>query len=83
MAAVIGRDFDVDVLARVTELDEDALIDLCDEAVASALLTEADGAGRYTFAHALIEHTLYGESLFRPAGAYPPAGCGGARGGLW
>ena len=60
MAAVIGRDFDVDALARVTELDEDALIDLCDEAVASALLTEADVAGRYAFAHTLIEHALYG-----------------------
>ena len=59
MAAVIGRDFDADVLVRVSELDEDALIDLCDEAVASALLTEADGVGRYTFAHALIEHALY------------------------
>ena len=28
MAAVIGRDFDADVLARVAELDEDTLIDL-------------------------------------------------------
>ena len=32
---------------------------LCDRAVAAALLTEADGPGRYTFAHALIEHALY------------------------
>ena len=62
VAAVIGRDFDAALLAQVVEvdeLDEDALIDLCDQAVASALLTEADGPGRYTFAHALIEHTLY------------------------
>ena len=59
MAAVIGRDFDADVLARVAELDEDTVIDGCDRAVAAALLTEADGAGRYTFAHALIEHALY------------------------
>ena len=83
MAAVIGRDFDADVLARVTELDEDTLIDLCDQAVTAAVLTEADVAGRYTFAHALIEHTLYDESLCRPAGARPPAGRGGARGALW
>ena len=62
VAAVIGRDFDAALLAQVVEvdeLDEDALIDVCDEAVASALLTEADGPGRYTFAHALIEHALY------------------------
>ena len=83
MAAVIGRDFDADVLARVAELDEDTVIDGCDQAVAAALLTEADVAGRYTFAHALIEHALYDGSLCRPAGAHPPAGGGGARGALW
>ena len=59
MAAVIGRDFDADVLARVADLDEDTVIDGCDRAVAAALLTEGDGPGRYTFAHALIEHALY------------------------
>ncbi len=57
LAAVIGRDFDTDVLARVADLDEDAVIDFCDQAVTAAVLTEV--AGRYTFAHALIEHTLY------------------------
>jgi class 3 adenylate cyclase/tetratricopeptide (TPR) repeat protein len=59
LAAVIGRDFDVDVLARAADLDEDAVIDLCDQAVTAAVLTEAEVVGRYTFAHALIEHTLY------------------------
>ena len=59
LAAVIGRDFDVGLLARLVELDEDALIDLCDQAVTAAVLSEADVAGRYTFAHALIEHALY------------------------
>ena len=57
LAAVIGRDFDTDVLSRVAELDEDVVIDLCDQAVTAAVLTESDG--RYSFAHALIEHTLY------------------------
>lgn len=47
------------MLAQVAELDEDTLIDLCDTAVTAAVLTEADVAGRYTFAHALIEHALY------------------------
>ncbi len=59
LAAVIGRDFDTDVLTRVADLDDDAVIDLCDRAVTAAVLTEAEVAGRYTFAHALIEHTLY------------------------
>ena len=59
LAAVIGRDFDTDVLARVAELDEGSVLDLCDRAVTAAVLTEANVAGRYTFAHALIERTLY------------------------
>ena len=60
LAAVMGRDFDSDVLALAADLNEDAVIDLCDQAVAAAVLNEAEVAGRYTFAHALIEHTLYG-----------------------
>ncbi len=59
LAAVIGRDFDVDVLARAADLDEDVVIDLCDRAATAAVLTEALRVGRYSFAHALIEHTLY------------------------
>jgi hypothetical protein len=59
-AAVIGRDFDVDVLAVVTGLDEDHLIGVCDQAVDAAVLTGSADAGRYTFTHALIEHALYG-----------------------
>ena len=59
LAAVIGRDFDAELLARAAEMDEDTVIDLCDQAVTAAVLTEAEGVGRYTFAHALIEHSLY------------------------
>jgi class 3 adenylate cyclase/tetratricopeptide (TPR) repeat protein len=57
LAAVIGRDFDTELLSRVAELDEDNVIDLCDQAVTAAVLIESDG--RYSFAHALVEHTLY------------------------
>ena len=80
LAAVIGRDFDTEVLALAADLDEDTVIDLCDQAVTAALLTEAEVAGRYTFAHALIEHTLYGRAVRRPAGPGPPEG-GGCLGG--
>ncbi len=60
VAAVIGRDFDVDVLSLVTGLDEDDLLDLLDEAQAGDLVREApDAPGRYAFAHALIQRTLY------------------------
>jgi len=60
LAAVIGREFDLDLLARVTERTEDELLDLLDAATAVALVREVPSApGRYCFAHALIQHTLY------------------------
>jgi class 3 adenylate cyclase/tetratricopeptide (TPR) repeat protein len=71
LGAVIGRDFDITLLAAVAQLDEDTLIDLCDAAVEAAVLQPTDDPDRYTFAHALIEHTLYdGLSLARRARAH-------------
>ncbi|MFL5782621.1 MAG: ATP-binding protein [Thermoleophilaceae bacterium] len=64
VAAVIGRDFDVDLLARVLETDQDSLLDLLEEATAASVIDEASPVGRFTFAHALINHTLY-EDLSR------------------
>jgi len=59
-ASVIGRDFDLDLLAAATNCDEDDLLDLLDEAQRAALVHELPHApGRYGFAHALIQHTLY------------------------
>lgn len=58
-AAVIGRDFQVGVLARVSGVGEDGVIDLCDAAVTAAVLRTTEDPDHYTFAHALIEHTLY------------------------
>jgi class 3 adenylate cyclase/tetratricopeptide (TPR) repeat protein len=59
-AAVIGRDFDLDLLVAVVEFPEARLLDLLDEAVAASLLSEsAERAGRFTFTHALVEHALY------------------------
>jgi len=59
-AAVIGRDFDLDLLLAVVELPERRLLDLLDEGVSASLLQEnRDRAGRFTFTHALVEHTLY------------------------
>lgn len=59
MASVIGRDFDLDLLERVAEVDSDQLVDLCDGAVEAQVLRESDRGQGYTFAHALIERTLY------------------------
>jgi len=59
-ASVIGRDFDLDLLAETTKVDEDELIDLLDEAQHAAVVQELpDSPGRYGFSHALIQHTLY------------------------
>ncbi len=59
-AAVIGRDFDIDLLLAAVDLPETHLLDLLDEAVAAALLQEdRDCAGRFTFIHALVEYGLY------------------------
>jgi class 3 adenylate cyclase len=57
-AAVIGRDFDLGLLAEVAEVGEDDALDLLDTAI-TALLVDNVGPDRYSFAHALIEHTLY------------------------
>jgi class 3 adenylate cyclase len=59
-AAVIGRDFDLDLLLAALDLPETRLLDLLDEAVAASLLRESsERTGRFTFTHALVEHTLY------------------------
>ncbi|HYA69029.1 MAG TPA: AAA family ATPase, partial [Acidimicrobiales bacterium] len=60
LASVIGRDFDTDVLAQATGISDESLLDILDNAAASALVRELPGApGRYNFAHALIQHVLY------------------------
>jgi class 3 adenylate cyclase len=60
LASVIGREFDLDLLAHVTERSEDELLDVLDGAAAAALVREvADTPGRYGFSHALTQHTLY------------------------
>jgi hypothetical protein len=60
IAAVIGREFDVELLLGVSEPAEEELLGLLEEAVAASVLTESGSVpGRFSFAHALINHTLY------------------------
>ena len=62
VAAVIGRDFDVDTLCAVDDAGENDVLDALDEAVAASVIAEVPGAaGRFTFVHALMQHTLYGD----------------------
>ena len=66
LASVLGREFGLDALERLSELGADELLDILDEAVAARVLTAVPGhAGRLRFAHALIRQTLY-EQLTTP-----------------
>ncbi len=62
VAAVLGREFDLGLLSRAAECDVDQVLDVLDAAAASQIVAEVDGrVGRFTFTHALFQHTLYDE----------------------
>jgi len=59
-AAVIGREFDLELLTAVAEVDETQLLTMLEGAKGAGLIMESESeAGRYRFLHALIQHTLY------------------------
>ncbi|MBN8870978.1 MAG: AAA family ATPase [Solirubrobacterales bacterium] len=58
-AALIGRDFELNILERTTNEDEDRIIELLDAAVEAGLLDESTSIpGRYSFVHALVRSAL-------------------------
>ena len=59
VGSVLGREFSLNALASVTGKPPEALIDGLDRAAALELITETQGAGRYSFRHALIREALY------------------------
>lgn len=62
IAAVLGREFELPVLAHVADVANDRLLELLDEAVtARAVVPHASDAARYFFAHALVREVLYEE----------------------
>jgi class 3 adenylate cyclase len=60
VAAVIGRDFEEELVWRVAKQPPEALMKAAREAIAERLVTDL-GDGRYSFAHALVRDTLYEE----------------------
>ena len=59
-AAVMGREFRVEVLEAVSDLGEDEVDEVVEEAVGAQVIAEVPGVyGRCTFSHALIRQTLY------------------------
>jgi len=60
LAAVIGREFALDALARMGDVSDDELLDALDEAMAARVVSDAPGTPeRLRFAHVLIRDTLY------------------------
>ena len=60
VAAIAGRDFELDVLERVLEHSREHLIDLIEEAIDSDILVEVpQSVGRLSFSHALFRETIY------------------------
>ena len=60
LASVLGREFRLDVLARVGAFDEEDLLDALEAAHAAGLIVENHGVqGRFSFSHALIREVLY------------------------
>jgi DNA-binding SARP family transcriptional activator len=61
-AAVMGREFELDALARLSGLDRAELLDALDEAMTERILGDLPGSpGRLRFGHALIRDALYDE----------------------
>ena len=59
-ASVIGRDFDLELLGTVLDMEHDRLLDLLDDAVKGSIVEESkQRPGGFTFTHALVEHALY------------------------
>jgi DNA-binding SARP family transcriptional activator len=69
LAAVVGRDFEMDVLARVVGGDEDDVLARVETALRAGLVIEQpETVGRCRFVHALVRETLYDElSVLRRA----------------
>jgi tetratricopeptide (TPR) repeat protein len=60
VAAAAGREFDLDLVEAMTRLDEERALEAVEAAVVAGLLVEDDEtAGRYRFAHGLVQETLY------------------------
>jgi DNA-binding SARP family transcriptional activator len=62
LGAVLGREFELHALARVSGQEVDALLHLVDEAIAAGAVGDSPGArGRLRFTHVLLRDALYEE----------------------
>jgi DNA-binding SARP family transcriptional activator len=62
-AAVVGREFDLDVLFALSGDDHDTTLDLLEPALQARLIIESEEARTsYRFSHALVNETIYDQS---------------------
>ncbi|MET0862764.1 MAG: BTAD domain-containing putative transcriptional regulator, partial [Nakamurella sp.] len=61
LAAVIGRDVDIDVLLSAAEVDEETVLDALEAGVLAGLLSEP-APGTVRFGHVLVRDTLYDDA---------------------
>jgi DNA-binding SARP family transcriptional activator len=60
LASALGREFDLEALARLSGLSRGAVLDALDEAVTERVVRDVpDAPGRLRFGHALVRDTLY------------------------
>ena len=79
-AAVVGREFGLDALERLTDLSADRLLELLEEAVAARVVAEVPRAvGYYAFSHALIRETRGPGDAAQARRAAAPRGDGDPR----
>jgi DNA-binding SARP family transcriptional activator len=65
LAAVLGREFDLDLLATASGLDRGLLFELLDQAIVGQLVTDVPGSRmRLRFGHVLFRDALYDELTF-------------------
>ncbi|HEX4753605.1 MAG TPA: BTAD domain-containing putative transcriptional regulator, partial [Solirubrobacterales bacterium] len=61
-AAVIGAEFDLQVVGAASGIDDDALVEGFEEALAAGVVVEGSGGGdHYSFAHSVVRKTVYDE----------------------
>ena len=59
LAAVVGQGFELGLLERLVDVREDDLLTALEAAVEASIVVESSEPGRFAFAHALVNHTLY------------------------
>ncbi|RIK37526.1 MAG: hypothetical protein DCC58_17865 [Chloroflexi bacterium] len=61
VGSVIGREFRLATLERVTGRSAEDLLDLLEVALQARVIEELDSVGQFRFSHALVQETLYAE----------------------